>query len=204
MKSLLLFLVGLLLGANLVYFWMSGRADCPPAAPAPSAATPATPAPAAPIPAPATAPSTASTAAPGALLVPVQGVRPDQLSDTFDDARGTDRMHEALDIMAPRGTPVLAVADGPVAKLFDSKAGGLTIYQFDPTSTYAYYYAHLDRYAPGLAEGQALRRGQVIGYVGSTGNADPAAPHLHFAVFRLGPEKNWWRGTPVNPYPLMR
>ena len=125
------------------------------------------------------------------------------IADTFDDARGSERRHEALDIMAPAGTPVLAVADGHVEKLFDSDRGGLTIYQFEPSGRYAYYYAHLQRYAPGLAEGQALRRGQVIGYVGSTGNADPAAPHLHFAIFLLGPEREWWRGTPVNPYPLL-
>jgi murein DD-endopeptidase MepM/ murein hydrolase activator NlpD len=136
-------------------------------------------------------------------VVPVAGVSVAQLADTFDDARGGERRHEALDIMAPAGTPVLAVADGHVEKLFDSDRGGLTIYQFEPSGRYAYYYAHLQRYAPGLAEGQALRRGQVIGYVGSTGNADPAAPHLHFAIFLLGPEREWWRGTPVNPYPLL-
>lgn len=140
---------------------------------------------------------------PAGLVVPVAGVSVAQLADTFDDARGGERRHEALDIMAPAGTPVLAVADGHVEKLFDSDRGGLTIYQFEPSGRYAYYYAHLQRYAPGLAEGQALRRGQVIGYVGSTGNADPAAPHLHFAIFLLGPEREWWRGTPVNPYPLL-
>lgn len=213
LRGVLLFLAGLLVGANLVYFWMTrggGRVE-PTAVPAATAPTPATtvPDPVAPPPiAPSEVPplprAGAMPADPDRLLVPVQGVSPDQLSDTFDDARGTDRIHEALDIMAPAGTPVLAVADGPVAKLFDSKAGGLTIYQFDPTGTYAYYYAHLQGYAPGLAEGQLLRRGQVIGYVGSTGNADPSAPHLHFAIFELGPEKRWHEGTPVNPYPLLR
>lgn len=201
MKSLLLFLVGLLLGANLVYFWMAQRDGCPPAATAPvTPSTVATPE------RPPTAPSPVGppNGPPGRLLIPVQGVGPAQLADTFNDPRGTDRVHEAVDILAPRGTPVVAVADGRLVKLFYSKAGGLTLYQFDSTSTYAYYYAHLDSYAPGLAEGQMLRRGQVIGRVGSTGNADPSAPHLHFAVFRLGPEKKWWQGTPVNPYPLMR
>lgn len=137
------------------------------------------------------------------LIVPVQGVAPDALEDTFRDARGDDRSHEALDIMAPRGTPVLAVADGHIEKLFDSKPGGLTIYQFDPAGRHAYYYAHLDRYAPGLEEGDAVEQGQVIGYVGSTGNASDDAPHLHFAIFELGPEKRWWEGTAVNPYPLL-
>lgn len=138
------------------------------------------------------------------LTVPVQGIAPAALSDTFDDARGNERRHEALDIMAPAGTPVLAAADGHIEKLFDSKQGGLTIYQFEPSGRHAYYYAHLERYAPGLAEKQAVKRGELIGYVGSTGNADPAAPHLHFAVFVLGPEKQWWKGTAINPYPLLR
>ena len=139
---------------------------------------------------------------PPGLMVPVRGVAPSQLSPTFEDARSEGRVHEALDIMAPAGTPVLAVADGHVEKLFDSRLGGLTIYQFDPGARYAYYYAHLERYAPGLAEQQQVRRGEVIGYVGSTGNADPAAPHLHFAIFLLGPEKQWWKGTAIDPYPL--
>ena len=119
------------------------------------------------------------------------------------DARGGERMHEALDIMAPAGTPVLAVADGRVEKLFTSERGGLTIYQFEPSGRWCYYYAHLQSYAPGLAEGRELKRGEVIGYVGSTGNADPAAPHLHFAVFALTPEKQWWTGTALNPYPML-
>ncbi len=136
------------------------------------------------------------------LLLPVQGVEREALRDTYTELRGGGRVHEALDIMAPRGTPVLAVEAGRIAKLFKSERGGLTIYQFDPTETYAYYYAHLDRYAPGLAEGAQVRRGQLLGYVGATGNA--ADPHLHFAIFRLGPEKRWWQGTAINPFPLFR
>lgn len=213
LRGVLLFLAGLLVGANLVYFWMTrgGGGMRAPTAAGTAAPTPATtvPDPVAPPPmSPGDVPPLprdgATAFASGRLLVPVQGVTPEQIVDTFADARGTDRMHEALDIMAPAGTPVLAVADGPVAKLFDSKPGGLTIYQFDPTGTYAYYYAHLQGYAPGLAEGQMLRRGQVIGFVGSSGNADPSAPHLHFAIFELGPEKRWHEGTPINPYPLLR
>ncbi|MGQ0620429.1 MAG: M23 family metallopeptidase [Panacagrimonas sp.] len=138
------------------------------------------------------------------LLVPVAGVAEKDLVDSFDDRRGTDRAHEAIDILAPRGTEVVAVDDGAVVKLFDSKPGGLTVYQFDPTLTLGYYYAHLDRYAAGLAEGQSLKRGDLVGYVGSSGNADPAAPHLHFAVFVLGPERQWWKGTAINPRPLFR
>ena len=216
MRGVLLFLVGLLVGANAVYFWMSQRGV---ATTAPTPAPVATPAPVQPgasvataptatAPTPASAPTAPApavpTSSPGALLIPVQGITAAQLSDTFGQTRGDVRIHEALDIMAPAGTPVLAAADGTLVKLFTSVPGGLTIYQFDPTSTFAYYYAHLDRYAPGIAEGQPLRRGQVIGYVGSSGNANPAAPHLHFAIFQLGPEKHWWQGVPINPYPLLR
>jgi len=134
-----------------------------------------------------------------ALKLPVEGVDRKDLRNTFADARGS-RTHEALDILAPRGTKVRAVEEGRVQKLFTSKAGGLTIYEFDPTQTFAYYYAHLDRYEDGLREGQMVKRGDVIGYVGSTGNASPDAPHLHFAIFRLGPEKQWWKGEPINPF----
>lgn len=139
------------------------------------------------------------------LLVPVQGIGRQQLQDTFGDPRGGGaRTHGALDIMAPRGTPVLAVEDGKIQKLFTSDQGGLTIYQFDPSETYAYYYAHLDRYAKGLHEGETVRKGQVIGYVGSTGNANPEGPHLHFAIFRLTTEKQWWKGDPLNPFEVLR
>jgi murein DD-endopeptidase MepM/ murein hydrolase activator NlpD len=137
------------------------------------------------------------------LDIPVEGIQKDDLRDTFADARG-GHAHEALDIMAPRHTPVRAVEDGTIQKLFTSNAGGFTIYQFDPTSTFSYYYAHLDRYADRLHEGQVVRRGDVIGYVGSTGNASPEAPHLHFAIFRLTPARQWWKGEPINPYPVFR
>jgi murein DD-endopeptidase MepM/ murein hydrolase activator NlpD len=155
---------------------------------------------------PAAAPGTASVPSvpPGKLLVPVDGMPLNKITDTYDQARGNERHHEALDIMAPKGTKVVAVADGKIVKLFTSKPGGLTVYQFDPTEKYAYYYAHLDRYADGLQEGAQVKRGDLIGYVGTTGNADPNAPHLHFAVFELTPEKQWWKGTPVNPYPLLQ
>jgi murein DD-endopeptidase MepM/ murein hydrolase activator NlpD len=138
------------------------------------------------------------------LEIPVEGVDDDDLSDTFADARGGGRSHEAIDIMAPRGTPVVAVEGGKIVKLFNSKQGGLTIYHFDPSGTYTYYYAHLDRYAPALKEGQTVRRGDVIGFVGSSGNAAEDAPHLHFAIFRLNAERQWSKGTPINPYPVLR
>lgn len=137
------------------------------------------------------------------LIVPVAGVRRSELRDTYDDVRGSAR-HEALDIAAARRTPVVAAADGRVAKLFRSRAGGITVYQFEPGGRYALYYAHLDSYASELREGAEVRRGQVIGYVGTTGNAPPNAPHLHFAIFRLGVHKRWWKGTPIDPYPFLR
>ena len=137
-----------------------------------------------------------------ALAMPVVGAKTLDLRDNFDEARGA-RKHEAIDILAPRGTPVVAADEGKVAKLFTSKQGGLTVYQFDRDDTHSYYYAHLDRYAEGLHEGQVLARGDPIGYVGTTGNAPPDTPHLHFAIFELGPEKHWWEGKPVNPYPFL-
>jgi peptidoglycan LD-endopeptidase LytH len=140
----------------------------------------------------------------GALLVPVAGVAPTALADTFTQARGSGRVHDAIDIMAPRGAPVVAAADGTVEKLYFSEGGGgITAYVRSPDRRWIYYYAHLDHYAPGLAEGQQLRRGAPIGFVGSTGNASPEAPHLHFAINVMTPDQRWWEGTPVNPYPIL-
>ena len=133
------------------------------------------------------------------LLIPVEGVEAHQLEDSFDDPRGW-RIHQAIDIMAPRGTPVLATGDGAIAKLFESRLGGITLYQFDPAREFAYYYAHLERYAHGLEDGQQVKRGEVLGYVGSSGNASSEAPHLHFAIYKLGPRQRWWKGEAVNPY----
>jgi murein DD-endopeptidase MepM/ murein hydrolase activator NlpD len=138
------------------------------------------------------------------LRLPIDGLTAKDIQDSFDDKRGSDRIHEATDILAPRGTAVRAVLSGTIKKLFISKAGGNTIYQFDAEERYCYYYAHLDRYAPGIEEGQFVEQGRVIGYVGTTGNANPNTPHLHFAVFELGPEKHWWEGKPINPYPLLK
>ena len=237
LRALLLLLVGVLVGANVVYFVMSlwdrdgdaAHAAMVEAKPRMDAAPKAVPAPDAPSPvqrvpvevsvppveagASGSAPDAASAAArarsrtpavnPSGLIIPVSGVATNALVDTYADARNQGRSHDAIDIMAPAGTPVLAVADGHVEKLFTSDRGGLTIYQFEPSGRYAYYYAHLQSYAPGLHEKQRIRQGEVIGYVGSTGNASPEAPHLHFAIFALGPEKQWWKGTAINPYPLL-
>jgi len=141
--------------------------------------------------------------APRPMIIPVAGVDRSAIRDMFDEVRG-NRRHEAIDIMAPRGTPVIAADDGVVKRLFTSVPGGFTVYEFDPDERFCYYYAHLDGYAAGLHEGQVLRRGEVLGYVGTTGNAPKNAPHLHFALIRLDPDRRWWKGTYVNPYPLLR
>ena len=134
------------------------------------------------------------------LALPLPGITQKDLRSSFDERRGSSRVHEALDILAPRNTPILAVEDGTIARLFQSDAGGTTIYQFDPTTTYVYYYAHLERYAIGLKEGARIKRHQVIGYVGTSGNAPKDTPHLHFAIFKLTEKKRWWEGTPIDPY----
>ena len=139
------------------------------------------------------------------LVIPVEGVRPGQLADTFTQARSGGRAHDAIDIMAPRGTPVIAAAAGRIEKLFLSKDGGNTIYLRTPEGTTIHYYAHLDAYAPGLTEGAIVRQGAPLGTVGFTGNANPAGPHLHFAVIATDPARKWWEsGRTVNPYPLLR
>jgi murein DD-endopeptidase MepM/ murein hydrolase activator NlpD len=141
--------------------------------------------------------------APSGLAIPVVGVAAGQLSDTFDDARSQGRRHDAIDIMSAEGTPVIAAADGTIEKLFNSVRGGITIYERSPDQKWVYYYAHLSAYAPGLAEGEQVKRGQVIGRVGHTGDANAAGPHLHFAINQMAPGEHWWNGTPINPYPLL-
>lgn len=139
------------------------------------------------------------------LIIPVQGVKPGDLVDTFTQARENGaRVHDAIDIMAPRGTPVVAAAAGTVERLYTSAAGGLTIYVRLDDRRYVLYYAHLDSYAAGLSEGQRVAQGQVIGAVGFTGNADPAAPHLHFAIQLTTQAAKWYEpSTALNPYPLL-
>ena len=142
---------------------------------------------------------------PAGLAIPVQGIQASQLVDTYTQARaGGARRHDAIDIMAGDGTPVLAAADGKVEKLFFSDGGGgITAYVRSPDQRWIYYYAHLEGYAPGLAEGQQVKRGQVLGRVGHTGNANPAGPHLHFAINRMEPGQKWYQGEAINPYPLL-
>jgi murein DD-endopeptidase MepM/ murein hydrolase activator NlpD len=142
---------------------------------------------------------------PGGLAIPVAGVRPEQLQDTYTQSRaGGARVHNAIDIMAPRGTPVVAAAPGTVEKLYFSQGGGgISAYVRSPDRRWIFYYAHLDAYAPGLREGQSVAQGDPIGTVGFTGNANPAGPHLHFAVHRMADGEDWHEGTAVNPYPLL-
>jgi murein DD-endopeptidase MepM/ murein hydrolase activator NlpD len=141
--------------------------------------------------------------APSGLALPVVGIKPDELVDTFDAARSAGRRHDAIDIMAAEGTPVIAAADGTIEKLFNSVRGGMTVYERSTDGKWIYYYAHLSAYAPGLAEGQQVKRGQVIARVGHTGDASPDGPHLHFAINSMAPGERWWNGTPINPYPLL-
>ena len=160
----------------------------------PPAAAPAAPA----------GPPAALVVGPSGLAIPVAGVKREQLSDTFTQARSGGRVHDAIDIMAPHGTPVVAAAPGTLEKLFFSNGGGgITAYVRSPDGRYTFYYAHLQEYAPGLHEGQPIRQGDPIGKVGSTGNANPAGPHLHFAIHSMAPGEKWYQGEAINPYPLL-
>lgn len=227
MKWIAKFLSGALVGAIGIYFYLGSPEPVMVVASSPTVVAPVPLPPPVPISAPAepkasaidapasrppTAPSLAPTAVTASdvvvslesqLLIPVAGVDANALKDTFNEARGAELHHEAIDIPAHKGTAVLAVADGTIVKLFNSKAGGLTVYQFDASENYSFYYAHLDRYAANVKEGLSLKRGDLIGYVGTSGNADPETPHLHFAMFALEPEKQWWKDNPINPYPLL-
>jgi len=138
------------------------------------------------------------------LRVPIDNADVGRLKGMFAEKRDRNRAHEAVDILAPRNTPIHAVEDGTIEKLFTSKAGGLTIYQFEPSGRFCYYYAHLEGYASGLHDGQSVERGEIIGYVGTSGNAPPNTPHLHFAIFELGRDKRWWEGNPIDPYLVLR
>ncbi|HWS99136.1 MAG TPA: peptidoglycan DD-metalloendopeptidase family protein [Pyrinomonadaceae bacterium] len=230
----LLFAIVAVLGALVAFVWAMSRrsqtvrvATVTPPASSNSAAVPPVPEPALAVPSP--VPSVESTVAPtpaetegtpsaggtpqaspvqptppGSLLIPVAGVRAEELRDTFQESRSEGRTHDAIDIAAPRGTPVLAASDGRIVKLWQSVPGGTTIYQLDPDDRTVYYYAHLDRYADGISEGHFARRGEVLAYVGDTGNAGAGNYHLHFSVLIVTDPKRYWDGTNVNPYPLLQ
>jgi murein DD-endopeptidase MepM/ murein hydrolase activator NlpD len=175
----------------------SGSVISTPTQPTPDASTPL------PVPASPALP-TPEGALPGDLIIPVAGVRPDQLRDTFSESRSEGRVHDAIDIAAPLGTPVLAAADGTIIKLFHSERGGTTIYQLSTDQKFIYYYAHLDRYAEGLTEGHLARQGETIAYVGDSGNAGAGNYHLHFSIASVSDPKHYWEGVNINPYPLLR
>ena len=165
-------------------------APVPPAAVAPPISAPA--------------PGSTPIVAGGGLVIPVSGIQANQLVDTWGQARAAGlREHHAVDIMAARGTPVLAAAAGRVEKLFESKDGGHTIYIRRTDPAWVDYYAHLDSYAPDLREGMAIHQGQTIGAVGSTGNASPEGPHLHYEIKRMAAGEGWWQGENINPYPIL-
>jgi len=151
----------------------------------------------------AVAPATSLTATTG-LIIPVPGVTSDQLVDTYSEARSNGRIHDAIDIMAPHNSPVIAAAAGRVIRLFQSKLGGTTIYELSPDGHTVYYYAHLDHYADDLTEGEQVKQGQVLGYVGDTGDAGPGNYHLHFAIWLIQDPKKFWDGQTINPYPILR
>jgi murein DD-endopeptidase MepM/ murein hydrolase activator NlpD len=157
-----------------------------------------------PTPSSAAASSPAPLFSPVGLIIPVAGVRADQLIDTFSEARSEGRVHDAIDIPASRGTAVLAVANGKILKLFQSERGGTTIYQLSSDEKFIYYYAHLDGYAGGLSEGQTVTQGETIAYVGDTGNAGAGNYHLHFSIAITSNPKRYWEGVNINPYPLLR
>ncbi len=192
----LLLLIGFLFVVGL-----NVRRPSPPAAPLASIPAPeASPAQSS-IPSPAK-PSIVITEPPQ-LIIPVAGVRADQLIDTYDQSRSEGRTHDAIDIMAPADTPVLAAADGQIQKLFQSERGGTTIYQLSADQKMIFYYAHLARYADGLTEGKQVKQGETIAYVGDTGNAGPGNYHLHFSIAVVSDPKRYWDGTNINPYPLL-
>jgi len=137
------------------------------------------------------------------LLIPVAGIRSGQLHDSFADQRSDGRQHQAIDIPAPSGTPVLAATEGKILKLFHSDKGGITLYESDPSGPFVYYYAHLSGYAPNISEGAQVNQGDTIAYVGDTGNAGTGNFHLHFAISKLAPGDRWSGGTPINPYPIL-
>lgn len=149
-------------------------------------------------------PNEVASSLPYRLIIPVADIRPEQLRDTFIEARSEGRQHDAIDIIAPRGTAVLAAADGKIARLFNSEKGGITLYQLSPDQQFVFYYAHLERYADGVKDGKPVKQGEVIGYVGDTGNAVPGNTHLHFAVWRISDPKKFWDGENLNPFPLLR
>ena len=207
----LIFCVSLLVtGIWRVWVWLQPQTALPTqvqplVTPAPTALAPVTIAPNKAAEEPSTQPVTKAELPAGLkLMIPVEGIKPEQLRDTFNDARAAGRTHNAIDIMAARGALVLAAADGEVVRFFNSEAGGITLYQLNQERNVVFYYAHLERYADGLLVGQQVKQGEVIAYVGDTGNAGAENYHLHFAVWLIDDPKRFWDGTNINPYELLK
>jgi len=180
-------------------------ANASPAQPSPtSGANPGLPIPTPSALNPSPSPQVGDATAPSNLIIPVAGVRPDQLRDTYSESRSEGRVHDAIDIPAPRGTTVVAAADGTIVKLFQSERGGTTIYQLSTDNRFVYYYAHLDGYAEGLAAGHFAKQGETIAYVGDSGNAGAGNYHLHFSIAIISDPKHYWEGVNINPYPLLK
>lgn len=202
-----------IIAAYLIVDWFDRRFPAPEVAASPEfqsnqpdlAPIPATPSSTAtPVPSPRATADDAPMLRLGRLIIPVAGIKSEQLVDSFSDARSDGRVHDAIDIAAPSGTQVLAAADGTIVKFFDSQAGGITIYQSSSDGQYMYYYAHLSSRAAGLSEGQSITQGTIIGYVGDTGNAGAGNYHLHFSIALVADKRRYWEGTYINPYPLLR
>ncbi len=197
-------------GFRRVWLWLQPQVAFPAqvqplVTPAPTIPAPATVAPSKAAEEPSTQPLTEAKIPAGLkLIIPVQGIKPEQLRDTFNDARSAGRTHNAIDIMAPRAALVLAAADGEVVRFFNSEAGGITLYQLNQERNVVFYYAHLERYADGLSVGHQAKQGEVVAYVGDTGNAGAGNYHLHFAVWLTDDPKRFWAGTNINPYELLK
>jgi peptidoglycan LD-endopeptidase LytH len=201
MRSVVVFLIGGVLGATAILLYLTETQQLAHAKPARGAVA-ETIVSGRPVPPAQTGVSVPHDSEP--LVMPVEGISPERLKSTFDEGRGGGfHTHHAIDILAPRGTPVRAAVAGTIKKLFTSSAGGITIYEFDRAEDRCYYYAHLDRYAPNVVEGMQVAQRDVIGYVGTTGNAPANTPHLHFAIAILPPTKEWWKGEPIDPFPLL-
>lgn len=137
------------------------------------------------------------------LQLPVAGVSPASLEDSFDQPRDGERRHNAIDIMAPRGTPILSADDGLVLRLSNNALGGTSLFTVDPEGRVVYYYAHLDRYHDGIVAGKQLAKGDTLGFVGTTGNAPKNLPHLHFQIMQMPADRKYWSGEPIDPFPLL-
>jgi murein DD-endopeptidase MepM/ murein hydrolase activator NlpD len=138
-----------------------------------------------------------------ALRIPVAATAV-KLEDTFFAARDGSRQHNAMDILAPRNTPIIAADAGVILRLSTNTLGGVTIYATDNEREFVYYYAHLERYHDGIVTGKTIERGDTLGYVGTSGNAPKDVPHLHFQIMLWPGDGKWWNGEPVNPYPVLK